>query len=403
MSYCSSKGRGRLSLARAEKLGIRTSQFGSWSRSHSFNFAVRASVALIIIIITHALVSFSIIFSQIDFRRMSQVRYSSSSPRPAISPDIICSSRQQPQWRDEIDRHFNETTGRKPSFAVMLTLNDGFWDLFENWHNYFRDRLVDRPDKSLLILIAEDSIIYEKLKAMPESKKESFIVLPGHNFSIHSASDKAEDYESYAYKSLVSSRATYLLNLMCSFEGGESNNAVNEVSVAEGETKISKEGLVVVYSDVDTVWLKDPFPQIHAELYGTNLNDTQHPNYDILAAVDDHDYYGVDNVYCTGYLVIAQTPASFAFLSYWERELLSSPQLNQPIFNTLLRSEELPYIRHGGLGEIEFPPGRLYFDEWVKEGGELERLKKEKTLVVHNNYIIGHDAKIQRFQEHGLW
>ncbi len=158
----------------------------------------------------------------------------------------------------------------------------------------------------------------------------------------------------------------------------------------------TKKDIVIIYSDVDTVWVRDPFQNIQS-LIG---NDEA---FDILAAVDDHDYWCVKDYYCTGFIVIVQSSASISFLSHWEKELQHAPQLNQPIFNTVLRSPILPEIRHGGLGEIEFPSGRLYFDEWVKEGGELERQKKKRSLVVHNNYIVGHDAKRKRFEEHGIW
>lgn len=400
-----SKRGGGVSLARAQKLGIRASRVSSWSRSNSFNFLVLASVTLIIIIIAQSFLSFSTILSQIDFHRMP-LSYDSLSPRTANGTkpsQDICSSRQQHKWRDDLNRYFSEAADGIPPFVVVLTVNTGFWDFFVNWLKHFYGRAMS--DQPLLIIIAEDSAIYEKLQALPRSKTKTRVVLPGYDFANDSASEKAEDYDSESYKSLVSSRATHLLNLMCILEGGGSNEVANE-TVANGGTKTKKEEMIIVYSDVDTVWLKDPFPYIQMELFGSNNdgNQTQQqPKYDILAAVDDHDYHNFTTYYCTGYLVIAQTPASIGFLSRWENELQSNPQLNQPIFNSLLRSTEIPEIRHGGLEEMKFPPGRLYFDEWLKEGMESERQNKMETMVVHNNYIIGHDAKKERFQDQGLW
>lgn len=197
----------------------------------------------------------------------------------------------------------------------------------------------------------------------------------------------AEDYDSVNYKSLVSTRATHLLNLICSLEATATS------------TTNDKKDIVILYSDVDTVLVKDPFPYIHNMLTSSSTHNTQ---YDILAAIDDHNYGGVSDYYCTGFIIIVQTHASISFLTRWEMELITKPQLNQPIFNTVLRSTKIP-IRHGGLGEIEFAPGRLYFNEWVKEGGIGEKMKKEKTIFVHNNYIVGHDAKRRRFEEIGLW
>jgi hypothetical protein len=197
------------------------------------------------------------------------------------------------------------------------------------------------------------------------------------------------------FQSLVSTRATHLLNLICSLRGPEEYLVGANEDIAN---KDAKKDIIIVYSDVDTVWVKDPLPYIKTAMIGESAP------YDLLAAVDDQDYWCVKDYYCTGFLVIAQSSASISFLSHWEKELKYAPQLNQPVFNTVLRSPELPKIRHGGLGEVEFPPGRLYFDQWVKEGGgELERRKKAKTKVVHNNYIVGHEAKKKRFEAHGLW
>jgi len=362
---------------------MRTSRISSWSRSRYFIYAVRATAIVIAILIVNALISFTVILSRIDILQQNS----------ALRVEDICPSRQRYILRDELGSNSNDTHRGISSFAVVLTVNSGFWDFFVNWDNHFQDRVVNKSDELLLVIIAQDADIYDKLKTWPKPKASRTIIIPVYDLTKgSSASARAEDYDSVGYKSLVSSRATYLLNVMCSIQGGKPNKGDDD--------------LVILYSDIDTVWLKDPFPYIQTKLFGSNNNDTdmQHrPNYDILAAVDDDEYNNVSPYYCTGYLVIAQTPASIAFLSLWEEELISNPQLNQPVFNTLLRSPKIPGIRLGDLGQTEFPPGRLYFDEWAKGSREVEKRKKMETMVVHNNYIVGHDAKRKRFQEHGLW
>ncbi|KAL9180405.1 hypothetical protein ACHAXT_008375 [Thalassiosira profunda] len=389
------------SLRKAHKLGIRTSEVSAWSRSHSFNYAVRATVVLVAIIVGNGLMSITIVLSQIDFRGKKYVPYTravGTVPTPSI--EDVCSAREKSKLKGDLDNHFGSSSGEKYSFAVVVTVNNGFGDFFLNWLGYFRERVEGKSENPLLIIVAEDAAIHKRLKKL---NRKSTVILPGYKSSGDSVIDRAEDYDSQAYKSLVSTRATHLLDLICSLRG----ESTPKKSGSEGEaTKTTGEDMAIVYSDVDTVWLKDPFPYFQAEMFGSGSNATQtqqRTNFDILAAVDDHDYMEIDNYYCTGLLVIAQTPASVAFISRWEKELISSSQLNQPIFNTLLRSDELPEVRHGGLDETAFPPGRLYFDEWVMEGGETERQKKKNTMVVHNNYIVGHDAKKERFQEHKLW
>ncbi len=395
-------------------LGIRTSRVSTWSRSRSFNYTLWAIIILLTIIIINVLISYSKILYQIDSHRIS-LRHVNPSPRDATHNDTdagICSStgHSNNKWRDALDRQFKEIIDNTPAFAVVLTVNDGYWDFFLNWLQHFYKSL-DKSEQPMLIVIAEDSVIHKKLQSYLTSETRSIVILPGYDDATNSSVFTAENYDSAAYKKLVSSRATHLLNLICSLKIPE--EGINTEHRETRESESAKESIVIVYSDVDAVWVNDPFPHIRTQLFGTtfatsnssavDMNDKQHPNYDILAAVDDHDYNNVRDYYCTGFLVITQSHASILLLTHWENELKSNHQLNQPIFNSLLRSPTLSMIRHGGLGEIEFAPGRLYFDEWVKGSDVLERQNKKTTMVVHNNYIIGHDAKKRRFEQHGLW
>jgi hypothetical protein len=329
--------------------------------------------------------------------------------------NVCLSSPERNKWRKDLDQYFKKEQSTAaadekeegktimPIYAITLTVNSGYFDFFINWHHYYK-HTTSPYNNNLLIVIAEDSLIYTKLKAMFDHNDDSMtrntIVLPGfaitttttnHSSMMHNSN--AEDYDSVNYKSLVSTRATHLLNLICSLD------TTTTTATAATTATNDKNDVVIIYSDVDTVLVKDPFPYIHNMLSSSSSSSTQ---YDILAAIDDHNYGGVSDYYCTGFIVIAQTYASISFLAQWEQELISKPQLNQPIFNTILRSTKIP-IRHGGLDENKFAPGRLYFNVWVNEGETGEKTKKEKTIFVHNNYIVGHDAKRKRFEENGLW
>ena len=454
MSAFSSRGSkppSRVSLQRAHKLGIRTSRVSSWSRSNSFTYAVRASIILIFIIVGHAIISFTIILSQIDMFGEPLVYNSSiSSSSPAVeelmSKHELCSTRERnKEWRYQLKNHLQQHQkeeeesslwlDQRTSFAIVLTVNNGFFDFFMNWLNHFNTNVAtansnkQHPDNNLLeqaillIIIAEDPSIHKRLNDMTQSKGYSTIILPGYKTAEESETDQAEDYDSYAYKSLVSTRATHLLDLICSLEDNANSDSGNDDDTTdknedEGrseETMQSKsilDDMLILYTDTDTVWLKNPFPYIQSKM-GLNPMVTNHTKriggpssssrYEILAAIDNDEYWSVSPYYCTGLVILQQTPSVLAFLSKWEKELKSNPQLNQPIFNTVLRSKELPPIRHGGLDESKFPSGRLYFDEWVKEGREEEKQKKKEVVFVHNNFIVGHDAKKERFEKHGLW
>jgi hypothetical protein len=252
------------------------------------------------------------------------------------------------------------------------------------------------------VVIAEDNEIYDKLLSLPLSKEHDNIsIFLGAHATRQYSKNEAADYDSPNYKSLVSDRATHLLNLVCGLPGED--QFINNVSSLDEWNK-----WIVIYSDIDTVWLKNPIPIIQSSLFeSANASKLRSPvpqqlwpKYDILASVDDRNYSNFETYYCTGFLVIACTPSSIVFLSRWENKLLLNPQLNQPIFNSLLQTQHSNYTqpRHGQLSEVEFPPGRLFFN------GVRNRMEvREQTVVVHNNYIVGHDSKKKRFEEYELW
>ena len=280
----------------------------------------------------------------------------------------------------------NATCNHDNCYVIVVTVNMGFYDFFLNWYHYYNQSVhlhsnndTTQTKNSMkhqrLVVIAEDNEIYSALHSLSLINTE--IIRGG---AAQTGKRDAEDYDSSGYKSLVSGRATHLLNLICGL-----------ASVSTQEEK----QLIVVYSDIDTVWLRDPLAIIETELFHAQQQNLQ---YDILAAVDDHDYDSFENYFCTGLLVIANTPASTYFLSRWEEELKSNPQLNQPIFNRLLQGDEQHSIRFAGLDEVLFPPGRLFFN-----GGKSKTELLEQTVVVHNNYIIGSENKKERFKTYGLW
>lgn len=271
----------------------------------------------------------------------------------------------------------DSTCGQYHCYVIAVTVNMGFYDFFLNWYHYYHlsdlqsNNTGNAQSKALLVVIAEDDEVYIQLTKLQWNDVQ---IIRGHN--VKESNSLAEDYDSVGYKSLVSGRASHLLDLLCGLQ--------------------KRTGLIVVYTDIDTVWLRNPLPIIRNKLFDTQQHQ---PHYDILAAVDDHDFGGVETYYCTGFLVFTTTPATFRFLSQWEDELKTNPQLNQPIFNSLLKSDTSLSIqvRNAGLDEAQFPPGRLFFDNHDKVTA------LQQTVVVHNNYIIGRENKKKRFEEYGLW
>ena len=132
------------------------------------------------------------------------------------SADVCSSTREgrHNRWRDDLDRRFfggspPEAGGGRvgtivPAFAVVLTVNTGYYDFFVNWHRHFRANTD--PAKHVLIIIAEDANVHDRLVALfdysarASSPTTATIVLPGYDVSNDRAHRNAEDYDSFTYK-----------------------------------------------------------------------------------------------------------------------------------------------------------------------------------------------------------
>ena len=190
-----------------------------------------------------------------------------------------------------------------------------------------------------VVVIAEDEFTYNAYK---DSKAWTTWKT---SFDAHPPAD-ALHYNTKHYKNLVSRRAAHVLRALQKYPN-------------------------VIYTDVDTVWLDDPRPYLRGD-------------FDLWAQLDAKEYY------CTGFMAFRRSPKVLQFLDLWAEHLSKKPQLNQPLFNKELQSVR---IRHAGLPRKEFPSGDLYFDRGQRQG----------VVVVHNNFIVGKDKKVQRFKDVGLW
>jgi Nucleotide-diphospho-sugar transferase/Polysaccharide biosynthesis len=236
------------------------------------------------------------------------------------------------------------------SWVVLVEVNNGYYDFFLNWlYHYNMLRLpLD------IVVVAEDSVVKEKLEkdVLPYVPH---IRLEQSNLALGPVSLK---YNTKEYKALVSARATHILQFL-------------------------KKDINVIYSDVDTVWRKDPLPYLVA------AGDTA----DAVMQVDTAKFNGLSPYYCTGFMALVSNERTIKLITDWQ-EALEKAQLNQPVFNQLLhtRSE----VRHQPLPKDEFPNGEFYFRKFSDA-------MRSKAVVVHNNYIQGFLPKKTRFMQKGLW
>lgn len=393
-------GRGRSnntndSLRRAQRLGIRYSSRARWTRSKSFTYAVRA----IVILVLYAITSFTLILSQYGlhyFKGAPTMNTGNDGSRiVGQSRFEICTTHNNTIWHNKFDTHFNELSRRNEiQFAIVLNVNNEYWDFYLNWYRHFQilniatnSTTIPRVSNPMLILIAEDSITYEKLQDfMHRSQTNNYVIVHGKE-----------------------STATNLLNVMCSLNAGEEvidddssdeTNKTTTVTKKKADTNENRDDISLIYTDVSTIWLKNPFPFIQKPLYG----DMEHyqPKHDILVAIDSYKNItgGRSTIYSTGFIVLAQTLASINLLSFWESSEM------YPTLDKLFTTPNLPIPNTWNNGVYtfdidKFPSSRLYLDEWTKENNKT---KMERAIVIHNNSIDdGHENKLKKFQDHGLW
>ncbi len=71
------------------------------------------------------------------------------------------------------------------------------------------------------------------------------------------------------------------------------------------------------------------------------------------------------------------------------------PQHDQDVLNEILKARETDII-HKALPTFLFPSGYVFFKILSSE-------ERARVAVVHNNFIIGHQNKKNRFKSYGLW
>lgn len=76
-------------------------------------------------------------------------------------------------------------------------------------------------------------------------------------------------------------------------------------------------------------------------------------------------------------------------------------RFHQPAFKAPLFEQQRAGMRLGIFPADKFPSGKEFFKHPHEEGNAPIHLGE--TLVVHNNWMVGHDRKRQRFKQYQLW
>ena len=177
-------------------------------------------------------------------------------------------------------------------------------------------------------------------------------------------------------------------------------------------------GLNVLWMDTDVVALADPFAVIRSQLAVIGNGDNAGGL--LLASVDgrvpDEDLHECRRQYsndyqrwgrsaggwklCGGLFYLKRGDAAVAFLSDWERRLRApgAGAKNQPHYNEALQKASV-----GGALSVRLLPCELFPNGFRYASDAWRRAQSRKPVAVHNNWIKGHEAKLERFKRWGLW
>ena len=242
---------------------------------------------------------------------------------------------------------------QKPPPVVLTTTNSVFLDFTQNWLESIR-RLKVRPKN--ITIVTEDEATYEALAEYPEvyRVKPSFMLPP----------NKTLVFDTPEYKAFVNKRPKYILDLL-------------------------EKNIDVLFSDVDTVWIEDPFPYFQGDFDLFIQEDQPQPKL----------------VLCAGFAYYRSTANMIQFLKYWIRrlEINKNKKPDQMVLNIMLREKKKAgktpgYFKYKVLDQKKFLSGRDYFDEdWRRNNTDV------KPAFLHNNWVVGHDIKVERFKKLGYW
>ncbi|CAI7905478.1 unnamed protein product, partial [Closterium sp. NIES-53] len=165
---------------------------------------------------------------------------------------------------------------------------------------------------------------------------------------------------------------------------------------------ILKMGYNVLLADVDAVWLSDPFVHMGNK------------------SVDIYGQLEPSGQLCGGFLFLRSTPR---VVTLWDQvtglytrtfnrmakeALYKKPEemgawlkqfehLHEQRYLNQLLGKRRNKVQVRGLDMLKFPNGKEFFVQRAPQQAEVA------PVVIHNNYIKGKKAKIQRFKEFGLW
>lgn len=261
----------------------------------------------------------------------------------------------------------------KEKWIVLLAVNTGYYDFFLNWMSFYQKLNVSLP----VHVIAEDDHVYQKIEQLRLANVQV------ERSALDNNSTDAFQFGTEEYRKLVYGRPTHIKRKL-------------------------EQGHSVFYNDIDTVWRRNPLLFILQA-----QNKLRHPldlyvQYEFRGYLREWRRDPAEADYCTGIMAIRSNPITIQFISDWEDRLTQNPKhrTDQSTFNYVIgedtynrnNNHNRNNLNHAPLPLSEFPNGKLFFNLW-----KLRPWRRRHAVIVHANYMSGHDLKKERLGQHNLW
>ena len=241
---------------------------------------------------------------------------------------------------------------RAHPWVIIATTNNAFLDFTENW----LESLKRCGIRDHVTIIAEDEIAHDILKSRTD------MTLDVRLTSVAKSPTHLLQFGSGDYLKLVNKRPAYILPFL-------------------------EQGVDVLFSDVDTVWLQNPLPHFPE-------------GFDVHFERDIYDDAKKPDMICAGFVYYSATNATINLIRQWMIRIKTKPDIpDQQLLNQLIRNKNIRRtLKINFLDQGKFPNGNDFFNEdWRLKNAHIQ------TVVVHNNWIKGHDIKIERFKNVSMW
>lgn len=279
--------------------------------------------------------------------------------------------------------------------VILSTVTFNYVDFLENWYT-----TVDRLGYGgKVVFVADDEKAYWYLKKKWPRQVVSAAQMRerGESEATEGLSgDVTSSFDSPFFNSVVGRRPAHFLSLL-------------------------RLNVSFLYSDIDIVLLKDPFPYFKGD-------------FDLLVQEDTMSFEGATTRFpqdwpawpakmhshqlCTCFMFVRPTAGSRRLIGRWEQAMkeevarTKKPVRNQQIWNDVVDAALPPDVSIGVLPVSKFPSGCTFFP-WPAppncDKGQHRKFGQAWTnwssivVIVHNNWISGHAMKTKRFKAFGLW